>query len=579
MKQKQKTISKKLKSILFFSGIVFFIVSSITLSILKIYQDNLTSSLNERPYTLNLLRAATIDLHQMKESYISMHLLDATSEEFKEQEDLLKHNDEQFNERLMEYKNTVTEEEAVKKVEEIFEAYNNYYTLIEAEIDAYRTKNSNEILQNTTAVNSNSEDSFTIAEELIDNLGDEFTEQGNELLEKQKSKNRISFSFLAIIIIVGVVIILIKYHHTTKNVTINVNKIIDALNEVKHGNLKKRIDINSDDELMFIGITTNDMLDSMNKILMNMSLASDELSTTSSNLALSTKDSLDTSNHIISSMNHIRNNSKNQNENIHNSNNALQQLSNYIDDSLVSTTSIQTITTHADELTSNGMKTIHHLSTDSKLNKESIEKIQEIINIIVNTSQSIEELTYEITDIADQTNLLSLNASIEAARAGQQGRGFSVVAYEIGKLAEQSSKLSGEAKVQISSMLREVDIAFATIEELTNNFLNLDQNIVENERVFHNIADYLNEARNHTEKVSNINAKIGESKNLLTQKVINFEQLTSSNSELVDNVYELCSKQIGASKELNLKSIVLNDLTENLNEIVNKFHYAKEVEA
>ena len=86
-----------------------------------------------------------------------------------------------------------------------------------------------------------------------------------------------------------------------------------------------------------------------------------------------------------------------------------------------------------------------------------MQKLSEAMVRITETSRKIENITANIEDIASQTNLLSLNASIEAARAGDAGRGFAVVADEIRQLAEQSAKSAVDTRELIEGALKEID--------------------------------------------------------------------------------------------------------------------------
>ena len=128
------------------------------------------------------------------------------------------------------------------------------------------------------------------------------------------------------------------------------------------------------------------------------------------------------------------------------------------------TNEINTMNENAQQIKQLGQTAIHSLKELQEINqktKDSIDIIYEQTNTTNTSAQKIKEATELITDIAEETNLLSLNASIEAARAGEQGRGFAVVAEEINNLAEKTVEL-------VESISNIIDELQLSMKEMTS---------------------------------------------------------------------------------------------------------------
>jgi methyl-accepting chemotaxis protein len=202
------------------------------------------------------------------------------------------------------------------------------------------------------------------------------------------------------------------------------------------------------------------------------------------------------------------------------------------------------------QLTKNSNESLNRLQKEVGRVENAVKEIAATVDEFVRSSKSITGLTKKVKDMADQTNLLALNAAIEAARAGEHGRGFAVVADEVRKLAEQSGTAASEIDAVTSSLDAKADEVEKSIELGLTSLASSQERVTQ---VVSVLADATNAVERASEGVSEITSSVREqtaASNDIARNVESIAQMAEQNSAAVQEASSAAGHLEGLSATL-----------------------------
>ncbi len=308
--------------------------------------------------------------------------------------------------------------------------------------------------------------------------------------------------------------------------------------------LSQRVGVSSGDEIGRIGQSFNQMIASFQDIIQRVvsnsrgvMQAAARLSESSHRVALSSQTQSDAASAMAA---------------------AVEEVTTSIEHVADSSQETNNIARKAGELASQGGEVVHGAAAEMSKIADSVTHSSHFIMELGEHSKQISAIVSVIKDIADQTNLLALNAAIEAARAGEQGRGFAVVADEVRKLAERTTRSTEEITGMIGSIQNGTQQAVASMQEGSSR---VNDGVNMANRAGESMIQIHDGARQVIAAVSDISTALREqsaASNQVAQNVEKIARMTEENSV--------------AAHEIAAQSQQLESLAQSLEEAVSRFH-------
>ncbi|MGG5573114.1 methyl-accepting chemotaxis protein [Vibrio diazotrophicus] len=461
------------------------------------------------------------------------------------QDDLkdFKDNAKQAYDRMMKFKKLMDDHPLITNKVSDFEnrfkkweqSSNEFFKLV----DSGNTKDAEALLGSTVS------DDFQSLRELYDIASQELDSQANvEVTEF--SEETLKMEVYMLIFVAFIIILTGALSYVVPKVLVSsVNDLTRRIKEISEGDgdLTQRINSKRTDELGKLASAFDDFVAKLQTLISEISSSSTSLENNAVQLTNTHENAQRVSNEQTRSIEQIAA--------------AVNEFSVSIREVAERTLSTANETDHTAELTTQGMKIIDNSVDEINQLANSIKKANQVIEQLASESNNIATVLEVIRNIAEQTNLLALNAAIEAARAGEQGRGFAVVADEVRSLASKTQKSTEEIQNMIDKLQSGVKDAVSSILDGSNR-------VEKNVELSVNIQQMFESIQSSATIVSD----------MATQIATATEQQSSVSEELSTNLEHLNEQNRvsqGLSNEINEVAKLVGSSVNKLSKDVGQF--------
>ena len=463
----------------------------------------------------------------------------------------------------------ITHQKPKEILQEIDQIQNEYYELSKL---AFQLKQQNKTDEYINLISTQGREITARFEQKIQEL----TEYQQGLLDdgskeatvKVKSIIKSVLTLGMVAILMGVIISIYMGRIISKPVI----SIAESAEKIASGDLTtKDIKVKNRDEIGNLANSFNQMSRSLREMIHQVGSNAEHLASSAEELTASAEQTSQATEHIAGSMQEVAVGVDKQVQGIEETSQTINEMSSGIQQVASNAQIVSSSAIDASEKASEGGQAIQSAIQQMNSINQTFNGLSEVVKGLGVRSKEIGQIIGVITDIAAQTNLLALNAAIEAARAGEHGRGFAVVADEVRKLAEQSAQSAQQISQLISTIQGETNKAVQSMDMATQEVISGIGVVTTAGKSFEQIEGSINEVTTQVQEISSSVQQMAAGSEQLVQSVKFIDQISKSTGVETQGVAAASEEQLASMEEIASSANALSTMAEELQMLIRKF--------